>query len=213
MGRIYDATWGRLFSAAYDRGFKASEEAGLRQMRRELLAQARGRVLELGAGTGLNLDLYPAEVESLTLSEPDPHMTKQLRRRLAESGQKADVVEAPAEKLPFDDDSFDTVTVTLVLCTVPDPAAALSEVKRVLKPGGQLLYLEHVRSRSPELAKWQDRLESPWRFLADGCHCNRDTVSAIGAAGFDLGDVEHPEFPKVPPIVKPMAKGTATVSP
>ncbi|HWN72261.1 MAG TPA: class I SAM-dependent methyltransferase [Solirubrobacterales bacterium] len=211
MGRIYDATWGRMFSAAYDRGFKASEEAGLRQMRRELLAQARGRVLELGAGTGLNLDLYPEGIESLVLSEPDPHMTKQLRRKLSESSRQAEIVEAPAEKLPFDDSSFDAVAVTLVLCTVPDPAAALSEVKRVLKPGGQLLFLEHVRSRSPELAKWQDRLERPWRFLADGCHCNRDTVSAISAAGFDLDDVEHPEFPNVPPLVKPMAQGTATV--
>jgi len=213
MGRIYDATWGRMFSAAYDRGFKASEEAGLRQMRRELLAQARGRVLELGAGTGLNLDLYPEGIENLVLSEPDPHMTKQLREKLSESSRQAEIVEAPAERLPFDDGSFDTVAVTLVLCTVPDPAATLAEVKRVLKPGGQLLFLEHVRSNHPDLAKWQDRLESPWRFLADGCHCNRDTVSAISAAGFDLGDVERPEFPKVPPIVKPMAQGTATVSP
>jgi SAM-dependent methyltransferase len=212
MGRIYDATWGRMFSAAYDRGFKASEEAGLREMRRELLAGARGRVLELGAGTGLNLDLYPRNIESLALLEPDPHMTRQLRRKLAESDQAAEIVEASAEELPFDDDSFDTVAVTLVLCTVSDPQVALAEIKRVLKPGGQLLFLEHVRSRSPELAKWQDRLEGPWRFLADGCHCNRDTVSAISAAGFELGDVERPEFPKGLPLIKPMAKGAATIS-
>jgi ubiquinone/menaquinone biosynthesis C-methylase UbiE len=212
MGRIYNATWGRMFSAAYDRGFKASEEAGLREMRRELLAGARGRVLELGAGTGLNLDLYPEGIESLALLEPDPHMTKQLRRKLAESDRQAEIVEAPAEKLPFDDDSFDTVAVTLVLCTVPDPQVALAEIKRVLKPGGQLLFLEHVRSRNPDLAKWQDRLEAPWRFLGDGCHCNRDTVSAISAAGFELGEVERPEFPKGLPIIKPMAKGSATAS-
>jgi ubiquinone/menaquinone biosynthesis C-methylase UbiE len=212
MGRIYDATWGRMFSAAYDRGFKASEEAGLREMRRELLAGARGRVLELGAGTGLNLDLYPTGIESLALLEPDPHMTRQLRRKLAESDQAAEIVEAPAENLPFDDDSFDTVAVTLVLCTVSDPQVALAEIKRVLKPGGQLLFLEHVRSRNPDLAKWQDRLEGPWRFLGDGCHCNRDTVSAISAAGFELGDVERPEFPKGLPLIKPMAKGAATVS-
>jgi ubiquinone/menaquinone biosynthesis C-methylase UbiE len=209
MGRIYDATWGRGFSALYDRAFEATEEAGLRDMRRDLLTQARGRVLELGAGTGLNLELYPDSVADLTLTEPDPHMTKQLRKKLAESDRPAELVEAPAEKLPFDDDSFDTAVVTLVLCTVPDQPAALREVKRVLKPDGQFLFLEHVRSRNPSLAKWQDRLEGPWRFLGDGCHCNRDTVSTISAAGFQLGDVERPELPKAPPIVRPMAKGTA----
>jgi ubiquinone/menaquinone biosynthesis C-methylase UbiE len=210
MGRLYDATWGRIFSATYDRCFKAAEEAGLREMRRELLAEARGRVLELGAGTGLNLELYPDAIGELTLTEPDPHMTKQLRKRVAEAGRRAEVVEAPAEKLPFEDGSFDTVIVTLVLCTVPDPAAALAEVKRVLEPDGQFLFLEHVRSPDPKLAKWQDRFEGPWRFLGDGCHCNRDTVSAVSAAGFELGDVERLAFPKAPPIVKPMAKGAAS---
>ncbi|HYG95765.1 MAG TPA: class I SAM-dependent methyltransferase [Solirubrobacterales bacterium] len=212
MGKIYDATWGRGFSALYDRCFKASEEAGLRDLRRDLLAGARGRVLELGSGTGLNLELYPREgLDSLTLTEPDPHMVKQLRRRVEKDCPGADLVETGAEDLPFDDDSFDTVVVTLVLCTVPNPAAALREIRRVLKPDGQFLFLEHVRSPDPGLAKWQDRFEGPWRFLGDGCHCNRDTVSAIGAAGFELGEVERPEFPKVVPIVKPMAKGSARV--
>jgi ubiquinone/menaquinone biosynthesis C-methylase UbiE len=212
MGRLYDATWCRGFSALYDRCFKASEEAGLREMRRDLLSGARGRVLELGAGTGLNLDLYPDSVQELTLTEPDPHMTKQLRKKVEDSDREAEVVEAPAERLPFEDGSFDTVTVTLVLCTVPDPAAALREIGRVLKPDGQFLFLEHVRAVDPDLAKWQDRLEGPWRFLGDGCHCNRDTVSAISAAGFKLGQVERPEFPKVVPIVKPMAKGSARIA-
>jgi len=214
MGRIYDATWGRAFSAAYDRGFKASEDAGLREMRRELLAQARGRVLELGAGTGLNLEHYPKQIENLTLVEPDPHMTKQLREKLARSGRAAEisVVEAPGERLPFADESFDTAVVTLVLCTVPDPEGTLNEIKRVLKPDGQLLFLEHVRSNHPQLAKWQDRLESPWRFLADGCHCNRDTAAAIDAAGFELGDVERGELPKLPRLVRPLVTGTATTN-
>lgn len=211
MGRIYDATWGRAFSAVYDRGFKATEEAGLRAMRRELLAQARGRVLELGAGTGLNIEHYPAEVEALTLVEPDPHMTKRLREKLTQTGKAAEisVVEAPGENLPFPDGSFDTVAVTLVLCTVPSPADTLAEVKRVLEPDGQLLFLEHVRAEDPGLARWQDRFERPWRFLGDGCHCNRDTVSAIAAAGFELGDVERGELPKAPSIVKPLVRGTA----
>jgi ubiquinone/menaquinone biosynthesis C-methylase UbiE len=210
MGRIYDATWGRTFSAFYDRAFAASEEAGLREMRRELLCEARGRVLELGAGTGLNLELYPREgLDSLTLSEPDPHMFKQLRPRAEEVCAGADLVEAGAEDLPFADDSFDTVVVTLVLCTVPDQPAALNEISRVLAPGGRLLFLEHVRANHPDLAKWQDRLEKPWRFLGDGCHCNRDTVSAISAAGFKLGDVERDELPKAPAIVRPLVKGSA----
>lgn len=210
MGKIYDATWGRGFSALYDRCFKAAEEAGLREMRREVLRGARGRVLEIGTGTGLNLELYPREgLDSLVVTEPDPHMFKQLRERAPKVCAGAELVQAGGEDLPFDDDSFDTVTVTLVLCTVPDQAATLREIKRVLSPGGQLLFLEHVRSNHADLAKWQDRLEKPWRFLGDGCHCNRDTEAAIKAAGFELSGVEHPELPKAPPIVKPMSRGTA----
>jgi len=213
VGRIYAATWGRAFSAAYDRGFKGAEDAGLREMRSELLAQARGRVLELGAGTGLNLGLYPRTIETLTMVEPDPHMTKQLRQKLADSGKSAQisVVEAPGEDLPFPDGSFDTVVVTLVLCTVPDQAATLAEIKRVLAPGGALLFLEHVRAHDEGLAKWQDRLEGPWKFLADGCRCNRDTVAAIGAAGFELGEVEQGELPKLPALVRPLVRGSAGV--
>ena len=209
MGRLYDATWGRAFSAFYDRAFKATEEAGLRQMRAELLAGARGRVLELGAGTGANLELYPDAVEQLVLAEPDPYMTKQLRAKLAGGGRAAEVVEAPGERLPFADASFDTVVVTLVLCTVPDPRETLAEVARVLAPGGQLLFLEHVRAEDPAQARWQDRLERPWRFLGDGCHCNRDTAATIAACGFELGAVESDQLPKAPPIVRPLIRGSA----
>ena len=211
MGQIYDATWGRLFAAAYDRGFKRTEEAGLRRMRSELLAGARGRVIEIGAGTGLNLELFPDSARDLTLVEPDPHMAKQLRAKAADSARAAAIVEAPAERLPFDDDSFETAVSTLVLCTVPQPSAALAELARVLKPGGRLLFVEHVRSRDPGLAGWQDRLEKPWRFLGDGCHCNRDTLATIAASSFDLGDVEHDRLPKAPPIVRPLVRGTAVL--
>jgi ubiquinone/menaquinone biosynthesis C-methylase UbiE len=212
MGRIYDATWGRLFAALYDRGLKATEDAGLREMRREMLAAAGGRVLELGAGTGVNLDLYPPGIEDLVMVEPDPHMAKRLRGKLAAARQSATVVEAPGERLPFEDASFDTAVAMLVLCTVPDPTATLAEAARVLKPGGRLLFIEHVRSQDPGLARWQDRLEKPWRFLADGCHCNRDTVATIAASSFELGEVEHGETPKALPPVKPLVRGSAQLA-
>ena len=198
-----------MFAATYDFGLKGTEEAGLRDMRRQLLAEARGRTIDLGAGTGANLGLYPADVTELVLAEPDPHMAKKLRAKLAEAGSPARLVEAPAERLPFEDASFDTAVFTLVLCTVPDPAAALAEAARALRPGGRMLFIEHVRSEDPGLARWQDRLERPWRFLGDGCHCNRDTVAAVEASPLALERVERDRLPKAPPIVKPLVRGSA----
>jgi len=198
-----------MFAATYDFGLKGTEEAGLRDMRRQLLAEARGRTIDLGAGTGANLGLYPADVTELVLAEPDPHMAKKLRAKLAEAGNPARLVEAPAERLPFEDASFDTAVFTLVLCTVPDPAAALAEAARALRPGGRMLFIEHVRSEDPGLARWQDRLERPWRFLGDGCHCNRDTVAAIEASPLALEHVRRDRLPKAPPIVKPLVRGSA----
>jgi ubiquinone/menaquinone biosynthesis C-methylase UbiE len=209
MGRIYDATWGRLFAAMYDRGLKGTEDAGLREMRRETLAAAEGRTIDLGAGTGANLTLYPAAVSELILAEPDPHMAKRLREKLAHSEHRAELVEASAEKLPFEDSSFDTAVFTLVLCTVPDPQVALAEAARILKPGGKLLFVEHVRSEDASLARWQDRLEKPWRFAADGCHCNRDTVANIEASPLTLENVERDKLPKAPPLVRPLIRGSA----
>jgi ubiquinone/menaquinone biosynthesis C-methylase UbiE len=210
VGRIYDATWGRAFAAAYDRAFEATEAAGLREMRRRLLSEAEGRVLELGAGTGANLDLYPENVGEVVALEPDPHMAKRLRATVAASPRQVSVSEAGAERLPFEDSSFDTVVSTLVFCTIPDPSRALAETARVLKPGGRLLFLEHVRSEDPSRARWQDRLEKPWRFVGDGCHCNRDTVATISASPLRLGEVEAGELPKAPPIVRPLVWGSAT---
>jgi ubiquinone/menaquinone biosynthesis C-methylase UbiE len=209
--QIYDATWGRGFAAVYDRGLKTTEDAGLRQMRRQVLAEARGRTIDIGAGTGVNIELFPPQVTELVLAEPDPHMAAKLRPKLRASGVEAELVEAPAERLPFEASSFDTVVFTLVLCTVPDPAAALAEAARIARPGGKLLFVEHVRSAEPGLARWQDRLETPWRFLADGCHCNRDTVALIEASPFELGQVEQGRMPKAPPIVRPLARGSASL--
>jgi len=211
VGQIYDATWGRAFSALYDRGLKATEEGGLREMRRETLAQASGRTIDLGAGTGVNRDLFPAGVTELVLAEPDPHMLAKLRAKVTE-GEGVRIVQAPAERLPFEDGSFDTAVFTLVLCTVPDPAAALAEAARVLKPDGQLLFIEHVRAEDPGTARWQDRLERPWKFFADGCRCNRDTVANIEASPLTVAEVEHSELPKSPPLVKPLVRGRAILA-
>lgn len=211
MGTLYDATWGRAFAALYDRGLKATEEGGLRQMRRELLSQARGRTVDLGAGTGVNLDLFSEAVSELVMVEPDPHMLKQLRVKAAGRGG-VEIVQASAQELPFPDDSFDTAVFTLVLCTVPDPAAALREAARVLKPEGRLLFIEHVRGDEAGLARWQDRLERPWRFLADGCHCNRDTVAMIETSPLRLERVNQGELPKAPPIVRPLVCGSAVAA-
>ena len=209
MGTLYDATWGRAFAALYDRGLKATEENGLREMRRELLSQASGRTIDLGAGTGVNLDLFPDAVSDLVMAEPDPHMLKQLRAKATGRGG-VEITHASAEELPFADDSFDTAVFTLVLCTVPDPVAALRETARVLKPDGKLLFIEHVRADDAGLASWQDRLEKPWRFLADGCHCNRDTTATIEASPFRLGEIERGKLPKAPPLVQPLVRGSAT---
>jgi ubiquinone/menaquinone biosynthesis C-methylase UbiE len=209
---LYDATWGRLFSAAYDRLLRGTEEAGLREVRREALAGATGRTIDIGAGTGANLPLFPQAVSELVLAEPDPHMLRKLRPRSGSARMAAEVVQAGAEALPFEDASFDTAVFTLVLCTVPSPTAALAEAARVLKPGGKLLFVEHVRADDPGLARWQDRLERPWHFFGDGCHCNRDTAGMIGAAPFEQIRVEHGEMPKAPPIVRPLVHGAAVRS-
>jgi ubiquinone/menaquinone biosynthesis C-methylase UbiE len=202
-----------MFAALYERSMHETEEAGLRDRRARLLAQARGRVLELGAGTGLNLDHYPDAVSELVLTEPSPHMAERLRRRAAASSRPTEVVEAPAERLPLDDDSVDTVVATLVLCTVDDVAATLREVARVLRPGGQLLFIEHVRSDEPGRARWQDRLERPWGFVAAGCHPNRDTIAALEASALEMGDgVENGKMRKAPPIVRPLVQGSARLA-
>lgn len=194
----------RIFAAIYDRMLAGTEDAGLRERRRALLSRARGRVLEIGAGTGLNVEHYGPEVD-LVLTEPEAPMAERLRARAA----RGEVVEAPADRLPFGDGSFDTVVSTLVLCTVPDQEAALAEVRRVLKPDGQLLFLEHVRSDDAGVAKWQDRLLPLWRFCGHGCHPNRDTAAALERAGFAL-DMETWRMPKAPPIVRPVIEGVAT---
>jgi ubiquinone/menaquinone biosynthesis C-methylase UbiE len=202
----------RIFAGLYDLMLRGTERGGLREMRAELLAEAQGRTLELGAGTGLNLAHYTDAVTELVLTEPDPHMARRLRKRLDDeppAPDRVEVVETPAERMPFEDQSFDSVVSTLVLCSVESPGGAVTEIARVLKPDGRLLYLEHVRSGDPALARWQDRLERPWGWLGAGCHPNRDTVAQLEATGLVTESLVRDRMPKAPPIVRPLVHGEA----
>ncbi|HEY3551665.1 MAG TPA: class I SAM-dependent methyltransferase [Gaiellaceae bacterium] len=197
----------RLFAALYDTVSRGSEEAGLRQERKQLLADAEGATLEIGAGTGLNLEHYPEAVTRLVLVEPDRHMRRRLGRRLETLGRTAEIVEASVEDLPFPDASFDTVVVTYVLCSVPDQERALAEIARVLKPSGRFLFLEHVRSGEPKLAKRQDRIRPLYNLV--GCNPNRDTLARIESSTLTVESVRHGEVPKAPKVGRPMIVGMA----
>ncbi len=190
----------------YDRFTHKTEEGGLRELREALLADATGRVLEIGGGTGLNLPFYDG-AESLVVTEPQPAMLRRLQAKAREHAQQAELVQAPAEDLPFEDASFDAVVSTLVLCGA-DQKRSLGEVRRVLRPGGRLLFLEHVRSDDPDLARFQDRMNWLNRLVV-GCDCNRQTLGAIEAAGFTVSKVEHTTTPKAPKFVQPLIVGTA----
>ena len=173
----------------YDRMMKADDRK-VAPVRRFVAGEADGRVLEIGCGTGLNLDFYDwSRIESLDAAEPDTYMLDRARKRLdalpADVRAKVRLAEAPAEGLPFDDASFDVVVCTLVLCTVSDPGRALSEVRRVLKPGGRLRLFEHVRGTGA-IETIQRVVQPVYGWTAAGCQLSRDTESAVRASGFTL---------------------------
>jgi ubiquinone/menaquinone biosynthesis C-methylase UbiE len=205
----------KLFALTYDRQLAGTEKAGLRAMRERLLAGAHGDVLEIGGGTGLNLACYGPAVGSLTITEPQSPMLRRLERRVRaagvqEHGPVATVLRAPAEDLPFDDQTFDVAVSTLVLCGVDDQPRALRELRRVLRPGGELLFIEHVRAGDPATARRQDRVNWLNRLVA-GCDCNRPTLETLGRAGFTVTEVEHTELPKAPSFIRPAIAGRAKV--
>jgi ubiquinone/menaquinone biosynthesis C-methylase UbiE len=197
-----------LSAAIYDPFLALGERRGMSERRRRLLRRARGRVLEIGAGTGLNLAHYPDGLEELVLSEPDAPMARRLESRLRRSGVRGSVLRAGAEALPMPTDSVDTVVSTMVLCTVPDPAAALDEIRRVLRPDGRLLFCEHVRSDSDRLSRWQERLARPWEAFADGCRCDQETEELIERA-LQIERLEREEWRGMPGLVRPLIVGAA----
>jgi ubiquinone/menaquinone biosynthesis C-methylase UbiE len=203
----------RLMSLIYDRFMCAAERACLEGWRTELLADLSGSILEIGAGTGANVARYPQAVKRLVLIDDDRHMLAKLERRVLGrrgSETKIEIREASAASLPFPDASFDAVVSTLVLCSVPDADAVLGEIRRVLRPNGTLVYLEHVADEegTSRLA-WQRRVEPVWRRLAGNCHLTRRTGEAIRRAGFVVDDERRESMRKALPIVRPTVRGTA----
>jgi SAM-dependent methyltransferase len=202
--------WARTSALVYDPFVFLGERAGMRALRRDLLARARGRTVDIGSGTGLNLAHYPDDLDELVVAEPDPPMRARLEQRLRRRPRAARVIDASAEQLPFANGSVDTVVSTLVLCTVDVPQLALAEIVRVLRPGGQLLFIEHVLSDAPRLAAWQHRLAEPWHRFARGCHCNRATTQLIAASdGLTLDHTKEASWRGMPPIVRPLVVGRA----
>ncbi|MCZ2820370.1 methyltransferase domain-containing protein [Modestobacter sp. VKM Ac-2977] len=201
-----------VFARAFGRLAAAGERFGLAEVRGRLLADIAGRVLEVGAGSGTNFAHYPRAVSQVVAVEPEPHL-----RRLAEQAAErapvpVSVVDGVAEALPAGDREFDTAVVTLVLCSVADQLGALRELHRVLRPGGRVVFWEHVRAERPPLTIVQDALDrTVWPLLSGGCHVGRDTVAAITAAGFAVERLERRRMPdtRIPLPMAPHVVGTA----
>jgi ubiquinone/menaquinone biosynthesis C-methylase UbiE len=207
--RIQMSVWGHIFAATYDRFIAKSERDCFSAHRQALLNAASGDVLEIGAGTGANLRFYNGRVRSLTVTEPEKPMARRLEKHIQQARPDAKLLRAPAEDLPFNDESFDVVVSTLVLCTVDDQPRALREARRVLRPGGKLLFIEHVRADDEKLARLQDRVLPLNVRLMHGCHCNRPTLEGIRAAGFEVTQVDHDTITHAPPFARPLIVGVA----
>jgi ubiquinone/menaquinone biosynthesis C-methylase UbiE len=201
-----------LFAQLYDPFMRGMEDACGNEWRRALLADVRGSVLEIGAGTGRNVRHYAPDTR-LTLAEPDPHMRRLLEAAIRVRPEiEASTVPWHAERLEADAQTFDAVVSTLVLCSVKDVGEVLAEIRRVLKPNGRFVFLEHVAAtRDSKRLAWQRRIDPIWRRVAGNCHLTRDTEGAIRGAGFEIVDIVRESARKALPIVRPTIRGSARV--
>lgn len=199
-----------LFGRMYPRMAAAMDEGGMTERRRELLAGLSGEVIEVGAGHGVNFAHYPAEVTRVVAVEPEPRLRAQAQAVAAEAAVAVEVVPGVAEHLPVAEASVDAVVFCMVLCSLPDVGAALAEARRVLKPGGQVRFMEHERAATPGLARVQDVLDATiWPLMVGGCHLGRDAEAAIRRAGFHIDRLDRFLFPPVRTPVSFHILGTA----
>lgn len=191
----------RWFAAIYDKMLASEEKRFLGAVREEMLRDVTGDVLEIGAGTGANFKYYQPGAR-VTAIEPDPFMLQRARERIPEAKASIDLLSESAQKMPFPDASFDFVIDTLVLCSVPDPRKALAEIRRVLRPGGELRLYEHVRYKNPAGGISQDIISPIWQWFGAGCHPNRDTERYLREAGLEVVSARiRKEVPPVPPMI------------
>lgn len=179
-------------------------------IRREVLTGVRGKVFEIGFGTGLNMPYYPAEVEELTTVDPNPGANKRAERRIAESPIQVKQLVLGGESLPMDDASFDHVVCTWTLCSIPEAEKALSEVKRVLRPGGTFHFVEHGLADNPKTQRWQKRLNPIWKVIGDGCHLDRNPRELIQDSGLTLAECRNYYLEDAPKFAGYLYQGVAT---
>ena len=173
----------------------------VRQQREKVVPLARGRVLEIGIGTGLNLAHYgKAKVGNIVGLDPAMEMHRLAQKRMRKAGLSVELVGLSAERIPFEDATFDTVLVTYTLCSIPDPVPALKEMRRMLKPGAKLIFCEHGASPDASVRRWQDRLTPLWSKLGGGCHLNRDIPALLSAAGLRSMDMQTMYLPGPRPL-------------
>lgn len=189
---------------------KACSMGQVMKLRSQVVPRAKGRVLEVGMGSGINLEFYdPGRVEMVYGLEPSEGMRRKAQANLNRSSIKVEWLDLPGEKIPLEDDSVDTILLTFTLCTIPDWQAALEQMKRVLKPGGELLFLEHGESPDKSTCKWQHRITPGWKTLAGGCHLNRNITELLIQGGFEIQELENLYIPKAPKIAGYIYKGIA----
>lgn len=188
----------------------ACGQSGIEERRRQVVPLARGRVFELGCGGGLNLALYePNLISSYSGIDPNSKLLDGALEKAAERGWNVDIRQGLGEDIPFTDSEFDTVVCTYTLCSVADPTRVLSEMRRILKPSGQLLFLEHGRSPEQKVARWQERMEPVWKPLAGGCHLTRPIGAALRGAGFEVEPLGQAYLAKAPKVMGWMEWGIA----